>query len=324
MADKETLRAYVAWAIVCTAWGTTYLAIRIGVEVLPPALFAGGRFLIAGLLFLPVLLLRGAKLPARRHLMDIAIVGIALLTVANGLVVWAEQWVPSGLAALIVATLPFWMVGLQTLIPRGEGLTVRKVLGILIGFGGLILLLWPDLQGTLDRDYLKGVLGLCVAAVSWASGSLYSKYRNIKVQPLVAAALQMIVAGLVLIAVGLVRGEAAHFHLELQGLLALLYLIVFGSILGYSSYIYALAKLPASVVSTYAYLNPIVAVALGWLVLDERLDWRVAAATAIILFGVLLVNSARSARKPTPTVVEKPAAAETHRLRAIQATVSEP
>ncbi len=291
-----TLKPYLAWASVCVFWGTTYLAIRVGVESLPPALFAGTRFLLAGLLFLPILRLRGYALPSRRDLKDLAVVGLLLLGVGNGTLVWAEQWVPSGLAALIVATLPFWTVALEALLPHGAKWSLGKVLGIVVGFGGLLLLLWPERKGALNPAFLKGVFILFLATVSWGAGSLYAQYRRVTTAPLMAAAVQMLLAGAVMTGLGLALGEAQHWVWDWRGLAALAYLLVFGSLLGYVAYIYALAHLPAAFVSTYAYVNPVIAVFLGWLLLGERLDAWMLLGTAAILLGVLLVRVGSFAR----------------------------
>jgi drug/metabolite transporter (DMT)-like permease len=291
---KETFKAYAAWGAVCLFWGTTYLAIRIGVRTLPPALFAGIRFFVAGAVFLAYLKIRGVSLPGRRELLNIAIVGILLLVIANGCVVWAEQWVPSGLAALIMATLPFWVSGIEALLPSGNRLNALKILGIAIGFFGLVILFGPGLKSSLDQAYLKGVLALLFAPLSWALGSVYAKYHPTRTPPLMAASLQMIIAGVILMFIGVILNEVPRFDLNLEGLAALVYLAIFGSIIGYGSFIYALAKLPAAKVSMYAYVNPIIAVVLGWLILGEQLDWRVALATAVILLGVVLVQSARA------------------------------
>lgn len=284
------MKAYLAWGAVCFFWGTTYLAIRIGVGVLPPGLFAGFRFIIAGSLLLGYLLSRGVRLPGGHELFDLAIVGIALLTVANGTVVWAEQWVPSGLAALIVATLPFWIVGIESALPQGVRLNWLKVIGILIGFAGLVVLLWPEVRGSISAAYTKGIAAMFIAPLSWGAGSIYAKYRKVESPPLMAAAFQMLFGGFVLTFIGTVNGELARFSLEPRGIGAMGYLVVFGSIVGYGSYIYSLSNLPAAVVSTYAYINPIIAVILGWAILDERLDWMLALATALILAGVILVQ----------------------------------
>ncbi len=300
------LKAYGAFAAVSFFWGTTYLAIRIGVETVPPALFAGLRFLLAGCFFLPFLIWRGYELPGRRDILHLSVTGIALLGIANGLVVWAEQIVPSGLAALIVATLPLWMVSMESLLPNGERLTTRKVFGILVGFTGLVLLLWPDLQHSLELDsfYVKGLVALFFAPISWGAGSVYAKRHKLRIRPLMSAASQMLVAGALLTILGGLTGEFQAFTFETKGMAAMIYLAIFGSIVGYGSYIYALEKLPSSIVSTYAYLNPVVAVILGCLVLNERFDFLLVIATAIILFGVILVTTDRSI---PPTRLARPA-----------------
>lgn len=294
MNRQETIKAYAAWGAVCLFWGTTYLAIRIGVQRVPPALFAGVRFIIAGVLFLAYLRWRGYPMPKRQELLHMAIVGISLLVMANGLVVWAEQWVPSGLTAVIIATLPFWSAGLDSILPSGERLTLRKVLGILIGFAGVIILFAPDMGESFDKAYLKGVIVLVFVPFFWSAGSIYSKHHPIECPPLVAAGTQTLIAGLVLTAIGTAFGEWSEFTLDGKGMAAIAYLIVFGSIVGYSSFIYALSKLPITTVSMYAYINPVIAVILGWLILDERLDWSVATATTVVLLGVALVKSARA------------------------------
>ncbi len=294
LSRKEKITAYAAWGSVCLFWGTTYLAIRIGVRTIPPGLFGGLRFLTAGLLFLSYLKWKGHAFPQGRELFDMAIVGIALLAISNGLVIWAEQWVPSSIAALLVATLPFWMAGFEAALPSGERLTLRKVIGIVIGFTGLVILFLPEIQTTFDMAYLKGVLAMLFAPLCWAAGSMYSKSRPAKSHPLMAASVEMIVAGIVLLLVGSLFGEWNRFSFNLEGLAATAYLIVFGSIVGYGSFVYALAKLPATKVSMYAYVNPVIAVLLGWLILQERMDWSVILATAVVLLGVVLVKSSKS------------------------------
>ncbi|OGP63611.1 MAG: hypothetical protein A2V65_05150 [Deltaproteobacteria bacterium RBG_13_49_15] len=294
MERKEIIKAYTAWVSVCFFWGTTYLAIRIGVQNLPPALFAGIRWLAAGLIFLVALRLKGISFPKRKEYPNLFIVGITLLVLANGLVVWAEQWVPSGLTALIVATLPFWMAGFDALIPSGSRMSIRKGIGIVIGFLGLFILFYPDLKTSFDGAYFIGVLVLFFAPISWAIGSIYSKYNPITTDPLMAASMQMVIAGAIFILIGTFTGECDRFRFSLPGFGAMAYLIVFGSIIGYGSYIYSLAKLPAAKVSLFAYINPVIAVFLGWIILDERLDAYVALAAALVLFGVVMVKSSRS------------------------------
>jgi drug/metabolite transporter (DMT)-like permease len=292
---RENFKPLAAWAAVCFFWGTTYLAIRVGLETLPPVLFAGLRFLTAGaLLFVIVRVWTGARLPKGREWFDQTIVGLALLGVGNGLVVWAEQWVPSGPAALLVATSPFWVMGLERFLREGERLKGRAIAGLLIGFGGLALLVAPNLYGTsLGTSYLWGMLALQAACASWSIGSVYSKHHPTGVAPLMGAAIQMLLAGAVMTLIGVVLGESKGLHFSPRSFGAFAYLIVFGSIVAYGSYTYAVQKLPLSLVSTYSYVNPVIAVLLGWLVLSEPLGWRVITATLIILGSVMMVKSGR-------------------------------
>lgn len=296
---KERFAPLVAWAAVCFFWGTTYLGIRVGLETLPPTLFAGLRFLTAGvLLFTIVRAWSGARLPKGKEWFEQSVIGILLLGVGNGLVVWAEQWVPSGPAALLVATSPFWVMGLERFLREGERASRRAIVGLLIGFGGLALLVAPNLYGTsLGTKYLLGMLALQAACASWSVGSVYAKHHPTGVQPLMGAAVQMLVAGAALTFTGIILGEGSNLHFSGRSFAAFAYLIVFGSIVAYGSYTYAVQKLPLSLVSTYSYINPVIAVLLGWVVLGEQMGWRVIAAMLIILSGVALVKGGRLKRK---------------------------
>ena len=293
MANREKLAAYGAWAAVCFFWGTTYLAIRVGLETLTPMLFGGLRFLIAGaVLFLIMSRQRNVRLPKGREWLDLSLVGLLLLGVGNGLVVWAELWVPSGTAALLVATGPFWVAGLEATRRGGERVTRWSVLGMLVGFGGLAMLVGPSLFNTAAGGmFLLGALALQVACFSWSVGSVYAKHRPVGVNSLMGAAVQMLVAGAALTLVGSVAGEWGRIGFSPRSVGALFYLVVFGSIVAYGSFTYAMQKLPLSVVSTYAYINPLIAILLGWLLLGEPLGWRVWVATAVILGGVALVKA---------------------------------
>jgi drug/metabolite transporter (DMT)-like permease len=293
LAGREKWLAYLAWAAVCVFWGTTYLGIRIGLETLPPALFSAARFSLAGLSLLLFMRLRGARLPQSREWVSLSVVGILLLGVANGLVVWAEQWIPSSFAALLTALTPFWLVGIDSLTKEGERLNWRLMSGFMLGCAGIALLVGPQLFGAnLDRNYLWGFLGLQLGGLAWCGGSVFAKRRPVEVAPLMAAGAQMLAAGLFLLAVGLLHGELPRFHFNGRTLGAFVYLLVFGSLVGYSSYTYIVQKLPLSLVATHSYINPVIAVLLGWAILSEPLNWRVALAAAVILGSVALVKNA--------------------------------
>lgn len=299
-------KALVAYLLVCTVWGSTYLAIRIGVGHLPPFLFAGLRFLTAGLLLGGIALALGIKLPSRaRDWRTLAITGVFLLCGANAMVVWSEQFVASGVASVLVAAMPLWSAFFEAVVPGGKTpLSWRLGIGLVIGFAGSALLagITPHELATAD---LRGPIALTFGSASWALGSVYWKRNPTNdVSPYAASAVQMTVAGALLCLFGLLIGEGPRLHLDRTGLLAMGYLIVFGSIVGYTAFGYALEHSSATIVGTYAYVNPVVAVLLGWLVLREPITGRMLVAMALILGSVLWIQlatrpSVAPARRPT-------------------------
>lgn len=290
--------AYAAWISVCVVWGTTYLAIRIALETIPPALLGGIRFVIAGLVLALFLALRGVALPRPRDWPALALMGALMLVMGNGFVVWAEQWVPSGVAAVIIATSPFWMATIEAVLPDGERFSRRTLTGMLIGFTGIVLLVWPDLRvgGSWGRQFLLGVVAIQLAEIGWSLGSSYSKRHARHEDPLAASAFQMIFGGLLMLGIGTLLGEWSRLSFTPRTLAAEIYLIVFGSFAGFSAYTYALKYLPVSTVSLYAYVNPVIAVLLGALVLDEPFGARVVAASALVLVGIWVVKRRVAAR----------------------------
>jgi len=293
-------RALVAYLLVCIVWGSTYLAIRIGVQELPPLLFAGVRFLIAGALLAGLVRLSGGQLPARRRDWGVlAVVGLFLLLGGNAVVVWAEQFVESGPASVFVAAVPLWAAFFDAMIPGGSTVfTWRVGLGLALGFFGSALLAGISPNDLVGAD-LKGPIALTLASASWALGSVYSKRRPTESSPYAASAVQMLVGGAAITLLGLLGGEAADWHTNSRGLGALAYLVVFGSIVGFTAYAYALRHASATVVGTYAYVNPVVAVLLGWLVLGEAVTSRTIAAMVLILGAVLMIQLAPK-RGPSP------------------------
>jgi drug/metabolite transporter (DMT)-like permease len=294
---KENTKAIIAWLNVCLIWGTTYLAIRIGVAHMPPMLFAGIRWVIAGVIFIVVLKWQGKSLPKAGELVHITVVGLALIGGGNGLVVFAEQWIPSGLTALLLSTVPFFMVGMESLLPKGPKLNGTILIGLIIGLVGVSLIFGEDIKYLADPNNLHGLLALLATVIIWSMGSLYSKYVKVDVHPLMGASFQMLIAGIVLSVIGVSIGELPRLNFEINGLLAFAYLTVIGSLIGYSSYIYALDKLPLSLISTYAYINPVIALFLGWIILDEKLNFQIAIAAAVILAGVFTVKKGTSKLK---------------------------
>ncbi|MCF8239916.1 MAG: EamA family transporter [Melioribacteraceae bacterium] len=287
----EKTKAYGAWISICLVWGTTYLAIRIGVDTLPPFLFAGFRWIIAGLFLLSIMKFRGYKLPPKSDLIRLGIVGILLLGFGNGLVVFAEQWIPSGLTALLITTMPFWIVGIEALVPSGPKLNKLIFTGLFLGFSGLLLIFRDNLGNLLNPEYVTGIAALLFGMICWAAGSVFSKYKKVSTHPMMGASVQMLIAGVAQTSVGLLAGELPEFVFNQSNFLAFMYLVIVGSIFGYAFYIYALTHLPVSLVSTYAYVNPVIALFLGWLILDEPLTILVIVSAVVILTGVGLVKA---------------------------------
>lgn len=286
-------RALFAYITVCIVWGSTYLAIRVGVSDLPPALFAGIRFVVAGLILFAYAWLRGLAKPGSwREVRISATVGLFLLFGGNGLVVWSEQWIVSSLAALLIATVPLFVALLDTIVPGGKGIGKIGWAGLLVGFSGVALLMAPGIN--MGGNHLAGLIGILGASFLWASGSVYSTRKPVSGSIIYNIAIQCMAAGLVLSLTGVLIGETGRFHLTLPGLWALLYLIFFGSLSGYSAYIYILKVMPPAKASTYAYVNPVVAVILGFFILNEPVTVRTLAAAAVILGGVLLVQMSRT------------------------------
>jgi len=216
-----------------------------------------------------------------------------MIVLGNGGVIWAEQWVPSGVAAVTVASTPFWMIGVEAMLPGGERLTMRSVAGLLVGFAGIVLLVWPDLTrgGEYDRQYLAGIASLQIACLGWALGSSYSRRHSRSDNAMMAAAGQMLAGGLMMLIVAIARGEIRDLTFTPRSLAAEAYLAVLGSLAGYTAYIYALKYLPVSVVSLYAYANPVIAVLLGTALLTEPFGPRVIVATGMVLLGITVVRS---------------------------------
>ena len=295
--DKNNFRAYAAWIAVCIIWGTTYLAIRIGVEHLPPMLFAGVRWIVAGIIFVLFLRWRGKALPKKKDLIHIAVVGLALIGIGNGLVVTGEQFIGSGLAALLITTVPFWVVGMESVIPSGPKINLKIIFGLFLGLAGVALIFNGEWSSLLNPSYLLGMLCILGAVIAWSFGTVYSKYKKVNVHPLMNAAIQMLIAGTAQTILGLLLGEASAVSFHMNGLLSFFYLVLIGSMFGYGSYIYAIEHLPLSLVATYAYINPIIALFLGWLVLDEKMNLTIIIAAVIIILGVIIVKQGAKKQK---------------------------
>jgi drug/metabolite transporter (DMT)-like permease len=283
--------AFRAYLIVCIVWGSTFLGIRIGVAGLPPFLMAGVRFTLAGLILAGIARLLGQTLPTRRQdWITLTLVGVLLLTSGNGLVVWAEQYLDAGTASIYVVTVAIWAACFDALMKGGTTpFTWRLAAGLLLGLAGTAVLTGATPATLLHTDF-RGPAALVFASGSWAWGSVYLKRHPVKASFSMSAAVQMVLGGVALLLVGALRGEVGAFHPTLKPMLAVAYLIVMGSIVGFTAYGYALRHASATVVGTYAYVNPVVAVILGALLLHEPIGARKIVAMVIILGAVLWIQ----------------------------------
>jgi drug/metabolite transporter (DMT)-like permease len=258
---------------------------------MPPALMGALRWTIAGGLLAAFMALRGEPLPPRDRWPGIVLLGFLLLGLGNGGVVFAEQWVPSGLAAVLVATSPFWMAAVEACLRDGEPLTARVTLGLLTGFSGILILVWPDLTlASPSRSLLWGVAALQLAAFGWSLGSSYSRRYTRQENVLSTTAYQMLAGGAIMLLFGTFRGEWAGLSFTTRTAVSLVYLSTIGAIGGFVAYSFALRHLPVSFVSLYAYINPVIAVALGIVVLDEPFTGRMAVAAGLVFAGVAIVR----------------------------------
>lgn len=301
----------LAFGLVYLFWGSTYLGIRIGVEHIPPALMCGTRFLIAGTLMLAYCGLRGRTIRyTGLELFHMAVIGTLLLMGGNLTLSYAERIVPSGLAALLVAGTPLWFLVLDSLLLGDHHISRRGMAGLALGIVGMVVLLWPDLQSTasLDRRQLWAALTLPFGSFCWALGSVLAKRWESGADRLSSTAWQMTFAGIANMLLAIAIGDFSRVVWTSRGLGAVIYLVICGSWIGYTAYIYLLGHVPTSKVSTYAYVNPVVAVFLGWAIEREAVDHYILAGSAIVVASVILVTSAKITAK---TVAEEMPAVET-------------
>lgn len=291
MPNADRLRLYVAFFLIYFIWGSTYLAIRYAIETIPPFLMAGTRFTAAGMLMYGVLRLVGQPNPSAGQWLQLSVVGTFLFLGGNGFVVWAEQFINSGLAALLVSTLPVWLILLDWLWAGGPRPTGAAMAGIALGILGTLILVDP-IQLVGSDLYLPGAAMVVLASMLWAIGSIYSKKFRQPSSIFMSAACQMIGGGLSLLLASALLGETRGFDPAAVSAVSLggfFYLMVFGSVIAISAYVWLLQNASASSVSTYAFVNPAVAILLGWLIADEEINAHILAGAAVILAGVFLV-----------------------------------
>ena len=284
--------AWAAYAAICIIWGTTFVAIRVAIETIPTLLVTGVRFVIAGVILFGLSRITGARLPAgRREWMQQAFAGVVMAGAGNALVVWAEHSITSGVAALLAATIPIWMAVMESMLGRAP-LTMQRMLGLALGFGGVFLLVAPAIgEPDVTLNFFLAVGAMQLNCILWNGGTLYSRSRPTRADPLGRSAVQMLAAGVVVTTLAYITGERITISMfSPRSTFALLYLILFGSVIAYWSYNFALTKLSAGKVSSYAYVNPAVAVIFGAILLSEPITVTMIIAMAVILAGVATVQ----------------------------------
>ncbi|MBI4670791.1 MAG: EamA family transporter [Chloroflexi bacterium] len=300
-----------AFAAIYLIWGSTYLGISFAVQTIPPHVMAAVRFLVSGAILFAFLRWRGVPTPKLIHWRSALVVGILLLGLGNGSVSWAETMIPSGLASLMIAIVPLWMVLMDWLRPGGTRPQGKVFLGIALGFAGMVLLIGPAALG-LDRPLnYTGVAITLLASLAWSFGSIYSRHADIPDNPLLLTAMEMLTGGVFLVAMAFVLGEFNGFtfaHVSSFSWTALAYLIVIGSLVAFSAYVFLLQASTPAKISTYAYVNPVVAVFLGWALNGEQITLPTLAASAIIIAGVAIITffNTRPQPKPSPVPDQEP------------------
>lgn len=299
---SDTTKRYTAFALVYLIWGSTYLGIRYAIETIPPFLMAGARFLLAGIALYAWVRLRGTPKPEPRHWRNAGIMGILLLLCGNGGVVWAEQTVPSGVTALLIAIVPLWMVILDWIRPGGRTPSVGVIIGVVVGLVGVLELVgFNTLRGGQGDINPLGAAVLIISSFAWSVGSLFGR-EAILPTPFLTTAIEMIVGGAALLLTGFFSGEAAHFDvraISLTSLISFLYLVTFGSLVAYTAYTWLVRNVSAAAVGTYAYVNPVVAIFLGWLIAHEPITKNTTIGATIIIAAVAIITSTNTSSQTT-------------------------
>lgn len=288
---KELLIAYISLAAICIIWGTTFLALRIAVLHFPPFLFTAIRQTVAGTLLISFMLLFSkAKWPGWDNVFRQSILGFLMITLGNGLVAWAEMYISSGIAAIICSLMPVLVILMNVSINPEEKPTIPIILGVAIGLIGIVMIFRENLNEFSNTKYLYGIMLTFIAVLSWAGGSIWNKKQNVSSNPFLNAGMQMFFGGVWSFVFSLLFDDLTHVTWSAEAWYSLLYLIVIGSLVAYTCFSYALRKLPITIVSLYAYVNPIVAVMLGWIILHEKLNLKIGIAILVTITGIYIVN----------------------------------
>jgi len=302
LAKHPKLLVLLAFAAIYVIWGSTYLAILLAIKTIPPFFMAGTRFLIAGLILLVWALLKGEQIPDKKSILKISLAGVLMLALGNALLAWVEQYIESGLAAILVATVPLWFVLLDKKQWNYHFTNKQIIIGLIVGFAGVVLLFAGNGSADLFNSKMKiiSLIVLFVGTIGWTIGSLYSKYQKNQGSTLMKVAIQMVAASIVIFIGGFGLNEQKGFvirNISWESIGALAYLVIMGSLVAYMAYIWLLSIRPASLVGTYAYVNPVVAVFLGWLIADEHVNIQKLIGLVVIIAGLVIVNTSKEKKE---------------------------
>lgn len=291
MKVTNTFKVGLAFSMLCIVWGTTYFGIRYAIQYIQPFMLSGLRHVIAGLVFLAISLFRGEKLPNKAVLGQVIVMGLLLIVGGNGLVCWAEQFIPSALTAIICSLSPIFITLMSLFFFKGFRITYKIVVGLLLGLFGIGLIFAKDLSITFDGKIILALLVLLVAILCWGLGSILLKKNPLPISLFMSLGLQMLIAGTInLLISSVLEDNSKLLETDTKGILALLYLVIFGSLIGYSCYLYVLGHYTAARISIHSYINTLIAVLVGWLVGGETMNEYIILGTLIVLAGLVIVN----------------------------------
>ncbi len=289
---QQNLKSFLAFGAIYIIWGSTYLAIRYAVETIPPLMMIGIRSLTAGIILYIVSRFKSKEKIKRENIFPLFTLGALFFLIGHGLLAWAQQYVPSGMAAVLVSAEPLWIIGIEWFFLKDIRVKSRGIAGLFLGFLGIIYLIASTSHNTgTNNNFLASAL-IVAATLSWGAGAVYSRVANTPVSPMLSSGMELIFGGILVLITSFIIGEPSQFHVSqvtLRSLLGLLYLITFGSVIAFSAYIWLLGHTSATRISTHTYVNPVIAVFLGWLIAGEKITTSLIAATVIIIISVYLV-----------------------------------
>lgn len=288
----QNLKFLLAFGAIYIIWGSTYLAIRYAVETIPPLIMIGTRSITAGIILYLLSRFRSSERVRRENIFPMLTIGATFFLIGHGLLAWAQQFVPSGTAAVLVATEPLWIIGIEWFFLKDIRVKLRGIAGLFLGFGGVVYLMVSTTGNALSNNNILGSAFIVVATLSWAGGAVYSRIANVPKSPLLSSGMELIFGGTLALIAGIILGEPSQLYLSqvtLKSFLGLLYLIIFGSVIAFGAYVWLLGQTSVTRISTHTFVNPLIAVFLGWLIADEQITTALIIATVIIIVSVYLV-----------------------------------